>query len=130
MSSGHRLRQFKEEDLNTDEPGLLPSLEDLQTKAFPRFAKWWYSIRMECGPGASVAKHRAIALLIPSLQRVFGNAAPSENQWGFIGRFLKSSRETARSILKVEFPEPKGKWTSQRKQLEAFDRVAEEIKKR
>ena len=33
-------------------------------------------------------------------------------------------------MLKVEFPEPKGKWTSQRNQLEAFDKVAEEIAKR
>jgi len=30
----------------------------------------------------------------------------------------------------LEFPESKGKWTSQHKQLEAFDEVAQEIAKR
>ena len=84
---------------------------------------------MQCGPSANVAKHRAIALLIPSLHGTFGETDPSEEQWGFIGLFLKSARDTARKVLKVEFPEPKGKWTSQHKQLEAFDKVAEEIKK-
>jgi hypothetical protein len=82
---------------------------------------------MQCGPNASVAKHRSIALLIPSLSRVFGSSTPSESQWGFIGRFLKSSRDAARNVLKVEFPEPRGKWTSQRRQLEAFDKVAQAI---
>jgi hypothetical protein len=77
-----------------------------------------------------VAKHRVIALLIPSLERVFGKNEPSDNQWALIGRFLKSARETARDVLGVDFIQPKGKWTSQRGQLEAFDRVAEEIAKR
>ena len=122
--------QLKQEDSNPDEPRLFPTLEDLEKTMFPQFAKWWFNIRMECGPSASVAKHRAIALLIPSLCRVFGNDAPSDTQWGFIGRFLKSTRETARNVLKVDFPEPKGKWTSQHNQLEAFDMVAAEIAKR
>lgn len=122
--------QFKQEDSNPDEPRLLPTLEDLQKQMFPHFAKWWFNIRMQCGPSASVAKHRAIALLIPSLARVFADNTPTETQWGFIGRFLKSSRDTARNVLKIDFPEPKGKWISQRRQLEAFDKVAEEIAKR
>ena len=121
--------QLKEEDLS-GQPRLFPNLETFQTKVFAKFAEWWYAIRMECGPSANVAKHRAIALLIPSLQRAFGDSVPSAEQWGFIGRFLKSSRDTARNVLHVEFPQPKGKWTSQRKQLEAFDKVAEEIKKK
>ncbi|MGL4423035.1 MAG: GmrSD restriction endonuclease domain-containing protein, partial [Gemmataceae bacterium] len=121
--------QLKEEDLSAGVPRLFPNLEAFRTTLFPQFAKWWYSIFMQCGPSANVAKHRAIALLIPSLHRVFGESIPSEKQWGFIGRFLKSSRDTARNVLNVEFPEPKGKWTSQRKQLNAFDKVADEIGK-
>ncbi|MDB5391651.1 MAG: hypothetical protein JWM11_7297, partial [Planctomycetaceae bacterium] len=62
--------QLKQEDLNPAEPRLFPPLDDLQKKLFPKFAGWWYKIRMECGPSASVAKHRAIALLIPSLLKV------------------------------------------------------------
>ncbi len=122
--------QLKQEDSMPDEPRLFPTLDNLQKQMFPHFANWWFNIRMQCGPSASVAKHRAIALLIPSLSRVFGSDVPTETQWGFIGRFLKSSRDTARNVLKVDFPEPKGKWTSQRKQLEAFDNVAEAIAKR
>lgn len=121
--------QLKQEDSNPDKPRLFPVLDDLQKQMFPQFAKWWFNIRMQCGPSANVAKHRAIALLIPSLSRVFGNNTPTDRQWGFIGRFLKSSRDTARTVLKVDFPEPKGKWTSQRNQLEAFDKVAEAIAK-
>ena len=124
--------QFKEEDSNQHKGmvRLLPDLEDLKKEAFPQFAEWWYAIRLECGPSASVAKHRTFALLIPSLQRVFGNAKLSDSQSGFVGKFLKSARETAREDLRVEYPEPKGKWTSQRAQLEAFDKVAKEIQKR
>ena len=124
--------QLKQEDSNPEKPRLLPSLDEFKTEMFPHFATWWFHIRRQCGPSASVAKHRAIALLIPSLSRVFGNNTntPTDTQWGFIGRFLKSSRDTARNVLKVDFPEPKGKWTSQRRQLEAFDKVVEEIAKR
>ena len=119
--------QFKQEDLSPDDPRLFPDLEELRTTAFPQFAEWWYNIRMECGPSANVAKHRSIGLLIPSLCKVFGNKYPSEVQWGYISRFLKSSRDTARDVLKVYFPEPKGKWTSQHRQLTAYDDVVEEI---
>lgn len=122
--------QLKHEDANPDQPRLFPTVDDLQKTMFPKFAEWWFNIRMQCGPSASVAKHRAISLLIPALIKVFGSKAPSEDQWGFIGRFLKSTRDTARNVLKVEFPEPKGKWTSQRNQIAAFDRVVEEIAKR
>ena len=122
--------QFKQEDLNPEQPRLFPTLEELQNEAFPQFSKWWYDIRMECGPNANVAKQRSIALLIPALEIVFGKEKPSATQWGFIGRFLKATRDTARTVLNVEFPEPKGKWTSQRRQLDAFDKVVQEIKKR
>jgi len=122
--------QFKKEDFDTSKPRRLPDLEELKTKVFPQFAKWWYDIRLECGRGASVGKHRTVALLIPSLNRAFGHTTPSDVQWGWIGKFLRSSRATARDDLKVDFTEPKGKWTSQRKQLAAFDVVVEEIKKR
>lgn len=119
--------QFKQEDSTPQEPRLLPDVAQLQRTLFPQFVDWWFKIRMECGSNASVAKHRAIALLIPSLSKIFGTKALSDSQWGFIGRFLKSTRDTARNVLMVDFPEPKGKWTSQRAQLEAFDKVAAEI---
>lgn len=121
--------QLEQEDAHPETPRLFPTEVDFRDRIFPQFAKWWFDIRMQCGPSANVAKHRSIALLIPSLSRVFKRNPPTENQWGFIGRFLKSSRDTARNVLKVDFPEPKGKWSSQRKQLEAFDKVAEEIAK-
>ena len=63
--------ELKQEDLNSDDPRLFPSLDNLQNEIFPKFAKWWFDIRMQCGPNASVAKHRSIAPLIPSLQKVF-----------------------------------------------------------
>lgn len=122
--------QLKEEDLYQPEVRLLPDLVDFRTDVFPVFAKWWYSIRMECGPSANVAKHRSIALLIPSLDRFFEHKTLSQTQWGFVSRFLQSSRNTANNVLGVEFPESKGKWTSQRKQIAAYDSVAQEIARR
>ncbi len=65
--------QLKYEDSAPDRPRLLPTIEELKSEAFPHFATWWFDIRMQCGPSASVAKHRAIALLIPSLSRVFNS---------------------------------------------------------
>ena len=52
-------------------------------------------------PTANVAKHRSIALLIPALEKVFGTNTPSDTQWVVIGLFLKATRETARTVLKV-----------------------------
>lgn len=120
--------QFKQEDLHPTVPRLFPTIETLQSHDFPTFARWWQAIRNQCGPNANVAKQRSIALLISALERVFGQVSPSPSQWGYIGRFLKATRDTAKSVFQMEFPEPKGKWASQRKQLDAYDTVAERIK--
>jgi hypothetical protein len=122
--------QLRFEELQPSEPRLMPSLEVLKKEDFPRFAHWWYQIRSNCGPSANVSKHRAIGLLIPALQKTFESKSPSNDQWTLIGRFLKGTRDTARTILNVEFPEPKGKWTSQRAQLDAFDNVAQAISRK
>lgn len=118
--------QLRYEDSRPNEPRLMPSQEVLHNEDFPRFARWWYEIRLNCGPHASVAKHRAIALLIPALDRVF-SASLSRDQWTLIGQFLKGTRDTAKR-LDVNFLEPKGKWKSQREQFDGFDRVAEKIR--
>lgn len=106
----------------------MPSQDVLRDEDFPRFAEWCHKIRLNCGPNANVAKHRAIALFIPALDRIFP-APPSSGQWTLIMRFLGKTRETAKE-LEVEFPEPKGKWRKQREQFDGFDRVAEVISKK
>jgi hypothetical protein len=118
--------QFRFEESNGDEQRLMPSREELR-RDFGIFAKWWYRIRSNCGSAANVQKYRQIAMLIPGLQRVFASRPPSDDQWTLIGRFLKTTRETARELGLTEFPEPKGKWNSQRRQLDAFDQVAQKI---
>jgi hypothetical protein len=115
------------EEMNDSEAQLMPTVETLRSQDFLEFSRWWYQIRMNCGPSANVSKHRAIALLIPSLQNAFGINPPSASQWTLIGRFLKNTRETARTVLNIEFPEPKGKWNSQRRQLDAYDEVCKVI---
>jgi Protein of unknown function DUF262 len=120
--------QLRFEDSRPDEPRLMPSQDVLRDEDFPRFAEWWHKIRLNCGPNANVAKHRAIALFIPALDRIFP-APPSSGQWTLIMRFLGKTRETAKE-LEVEFPEPKGKWRKQREQFDGFDRVAEVISKK
>jgi hypothetical protein len=122
--------QLKQEDSHPDQHRLFPTMTQLQAEAFPQFAKWWYDIRMNCGPSANVAKNRSIALLIPALETVFGATSPSLPQWTLIARFLRATRDTAKEVLNVEFPESKGKWTSQHKQLKAFGDVAQEIARR
>ena len=122
--------QLRYEEQTSEQPALLPKLSGLQSSDFPTFMRWWYAIRMNCGPSASVAKHRTIALLIPALDKVYGTNNPSRSQWTIIGNFIKSMRATAQTVLKVDVPEPKGKWNSQRRQLEAFDDVATEIANR
>ena len=85
-------------------------------------------IGLNCGSNANVAKHRAIALFIPALDRIFP-APPSFDQWTLITRFLGKTRETAKDLA-VEFPEPRGKWKKQREQFDGFDRMAEVISKK
>ncbi len=118
--------QFRYEDLNPTEPRLLTNLKTLQEVEFPLFAKWWYQIHLNCGSIANVTKHRSIALLIPALEQNFVTSSPTLDQWTFIGKFLRTTRETARE-LKVDFPEPRGKWKTQREQFDGFHKVVEEI---
>lgn len=121
--------QFRYEDLNSEEPRLLPGLETLQKEEFPLFAQWWYQIRLNCGSIANVSKQRSIALLIPALKETFGTSAPSFDQWTLVGEFLRATRDAARK-LQVNFPEPKGKWKTQRDQFDAFHSVVQEISNR
>jgi len=121
--------QFRYEDLNLEEPRLLPNLATLQQQDFHLFAQWWYKIRLNCGSSANVSKHRPIALLIPALEKFFPTSSPSFDQWTLLGKFLGATRETARE-LQVNFPEPKGKWKTQREQFDAFHNVVQEISNR
>ena len=121
--------QFKQEDTHPDQPRLFPTHSELVQDAFSHFVKWWHAIRNECGSNASTAKHRAVALLIPALERVFGSHFPTRSQWGHIGSFLYSTRAWANKHLDVDFPQSRGKWNTQRKQLSAFDEVAIKISK-
>jgi hypothetical protein len=122
--------QLRHEEQSPGQPALLPSLFVLNSTDFSTFVRWWYWIRMNCGPSANVAKQRTIALLIPALEKVYGVSEPPRHQWTLIGSFIKSMRTTAQTILKIDVPEPKGKWSSQRKQIEALDAVAKEIAKK
>lgn len=121
--------QFRYEDLNPEEPRLLPNLETLQKEEFPLFARWWYQIRLNCGSIANVSKHRSIALLIPALEETFETSLPSFDQWTLVGEFLRATRETAKT-LQVNFPESKGRWKTQREQFDAFHSVVQEIANR
>lgn len=121
--------QFRYEDLNPEEPRLLPNLESLQKEEFPSFAQWWYQIRLNCGSIANVSKHRLIALLIPALEKTFETSSPSFDQWTLVGEFLRATRETAKN-LQINFPESKGRWKTQREQFDAFHSVVQEISNR
>jgi hypothetical protein len=119
--------QFRYEDLNPEEPRLLPNLETLKKEEFPLFARWWYEIVLNCSTRiANVSKHRSIALLIPAMEDTFGTSLPSYDQWTLIGKFLGGTQETARE-LQVNFPAPRGKWKTQREQFNAFDNIVQEI---
>lgn len=118
--------QFKQEDTHPELPRLFPTLEELRSIAFAQFSMWWYEIRMQCGPSASTAKHRAIALLIPAFEQIFGGTPPTIEQWGHVGRFLNSTRAWAKQH-NVNFPEARGKWNTQREQLGAYDAVVMKI---
>lgn len=121
---------MRHEEHTAGQPSLLPTLNTLNSADFPMFVRWWYAIRTNCGPSVSVQKYRTVALLISPLDTVYGSQNPSRAQWTIIGRFLKSMRETSRSVLNLDMPEPKGKWSSQVKQLEMFDQAAREIAKK
>jgi hypothetical protein len=122
--------QMRHEEQTTGQPSLLPTLNTLKSDDFPTFVRWWYAIRTNCGPSVSVQKYRTVALLISPLNKDYGSRQPSRTQWTIIGNFLKSMRETSRSVLNIEMPEPKGKWSSQVKQLERFEQAAREIAKK
>jgi hypothetical protein len=125
--------QMKLEDLNRDQPRLLPSAHVLRSEYFAPFLRWWYAMRQKCAAQVNVAKYRSVALLIPGLIDCFGVSAQQEltdNHWGWIGKFIAGTRSTAEE-LGVDFPESKGRWSGtrgQRKQLDAYFEVAHAIR--
>ena len=120
--------ELRFEDRNPSQPRLLPTAKTLADDYFPSFCEWWKAIRMKCTTQVTVAKHRSVALLIPGLLKSFKDTNLSDDQWGWIGRFIMGTRATA-SDLQVAFPEAKGRWSaSQRAQLDAYDNVAAAIK--
>ena len=122
--------EMRNEDGNGERPRLVPEASELQRDYFPAFRQWWFAMRNHCAAQVTVARYRAIALLIPALIDTF--SVPDslrDSHWGWVGRFIGGMRETAQ-LLGVDFPESKGRWTGtrgQRNQLDAFYSVAEAI---
>ena len=126
--------ELKFEDAETTvEPRLLPTAEELRDDYFPEFQCWWVAARNKCAAQVQVGRHRAIAMLIPGLTANFGSTSNvTDEQWGWIGKFVSGSRATA-DELGVDFPESKGRWTGnrgQRAQIDAYLQVADEIAKK
>lgn len=122
--------ELRFEEKNASEPRLLPNVEALQKEYFPQFQTWWAAMRQRCTAQVQVGRHRAVAMLIPGLAARFKSPAEvTDNQWGWIGKFVSRSRGTA-SELGVEFPESKGRWSGnrgQRAQIEAYFDIAAKI---
>ena len=122
--------ELRFEDQNPDAPRLLPNAQSLMSEYFDEFQRWWAAMRSKCFAQIQVARHRSIALLMPGLAETLRSPdTVSDDQWGWIGKFVSLSRATANE-LKVKFPESKGRWTGdsgQRAQIDAYFKVAKEI---
>ena len=122
--------QLRFEDANPKEPRLLPDARALSNDFFAEFQRWWIAVRIKCASQVQVGRHRAVAMLIPGLTQHLGTPEKvSDDQWGWIGKFVSGSRATA-TQLGVDFPESKGRWTGtrgQRAQLDAYFEVAVKI---
>lgn len=105
----------------------LCSVEDIQTKLFPVFADWFFSLISHI-PSVRVDKYRRLAFLIAAM----ANISPkdlSDLEWGLIDNFVKKPRDMA---LKYElsYPESKGNWggpKGQSAQISSYFAVAENI---
>ena len=126
--------QFRYQDRDAETEQILPGAKELTDTYFPPFWSWWWQMRNQCASQVYVSKYRPVALLIHGLHQHFG-ADPlqvSDTQWGWIGKFISATRETA-SELGVDMPEPKGRWggaRGQRAQIDAFVQVAAAIRQR
>lgn len=122
--------QLKFEDQNSSEPRLFPDANKLAKEFFPEFQSWWLAMRIKCTSQMQVGRHRAVALLIPGLVRCLESPDKvTDDQWGWIGKFISGSRATA-AELGVTFPESKGRWSGdrgQRAQINAYTEVAAKI---
>jgi hypothetical protein len=127
--------RFEDEAQNRGslEPRLLPDAHALANDYFPEFQRWWLAMRQKCPAQVQVARHRAVAMLTPGLASIFGSPDKvTDDQWGWIGKFVSGSRATALE-LGVDFPESKGRWTGtrgQRAQIDAYFEVAGKIAKK
>jgi hypothetical protein len=122
--------EFRFEDATPNEPRLLPTAHTIADEYFPEFHRWWLAMRNKCASQMQVGRHRAVAMLIPGLTANFGSPSKvTDEQWGWIGKFVSGSRQTAQE-LGVDFPESKGRWSGrrgQRTQIDAYFEVATKI---
>ncbi len=122
--------ELRFEDRNPETPRLFPDATLLRSEYFEEFQRWWTAIRSKCYAQVQVGRHRSVALLIPGLVDFLRTPeALTDDQWGWVGKFVSLSRATA-GDLSVTFPESKGRWTGergQRAQINAYFEVAGKI---
>lgn len=120
--------QLKSEANSTDpKRNKLCSTEEMIDELFPNFANWFYVLRQRL-PSVGVDRYRRLAFLIAPLSEYTPDDL-SDNQWGFVERFVTKPRDLARE-LGIEYPESKGKWSGnkgQKAQIKSVYDVAQVI---
>ena len=123
--------QIQYQEIEADSVDILSNIDTISNNYFPSFAKWIYKILSSGIPGISVDKYKQLALFIAAaVEMDLPMDDLSDEQWNWIGEFIRRPRKTGREILSDsdDYPEPKGRWTTARGQKQQCEKTIEIVR--
>lgn len=123
--------QVQYQEIEADSVDILSNIDTISNNYFPSFAKWIYKILSSGIPGISVDKYKQLALFIAAaVEMDLPMDDLSDEQWNWIGQFIRGPRKTGREILSDndDCPEPKGRWTTARGQKQQCEKTIEIVR--
>lgn len=120
--------QLQREDQSPRAPQMLATMDALKTW-FATFELWFREIRSG-GMRISLNSSRKLALFIAAASRQWTSpSAVTDKQWQKVQIFLTEGPNRIRDVLKIDYPIAKGKWATQKEQIEQTQKICQKIAK-
>ena len=121
--------QLQHEDNATAAARVLPDISQMQS-LFARFEQWFNAIKKSYVPSINTNSATKIAFVLSQTIEIFSSPAePSNQQWGKIQILLNDGPTKVEAALGKTYPQTRGKWKGQAKQMIAIRELCNLVKK-
>lgn len=121
--------QLQHEDTSAAAARVLPDLAKMHS-LFAQFEGWFNAIKKSYVPSINTNSATKIAFVLSRLPEIFSSPAePTDRQWGRIQILLNDGPNKVQAALGQTYPQTRGKWKGQAKQMVAVRDLCDLIKK-